>query len=409
MTIIMCTDRLFCLLCCMMLFSCTSIKEVGDIIQQDKDSGEYTSVSMVIPPIEILEDEPLTKMTVDIVSSPIAYLWSATDTVGIFPDAGSQIYFSMADGVGTSEVHFDGGGWALKKESSYYSYFPFVPDFYIDKDALPLTFEGQSQKGNADPSVADVGRYCYMASKGVADETTGSLNFEYKRLAVLHRFKIPVDAGTYESLSVRVDSPVIACHGSFSAVEITQEIKNAQYTDELSMTLEDVTFDAPSTLVVFMMLPPFNILNEQLTINLKKSDGTIVTSSAFGKNYLLGTAYGSSMHMSVYAKDTLIDGNGGSTQVVITASGSVPYTVSTDVDWLTLDTYPVSGSAVITASASKGNSVERVGHVIVSEDVTYKGTTVTLQNVVEITQDMVGMDVGLGDWETGEDEGGTAE
>jgi hypothetical protein len=38
----------------------------------------------------------------------------------------------------------------------------------------------------------------------------------------------------------------------------------------------------------------------------------------------------------------------------------------------------------------------------VSEDVTYNGTTITLQNKVKITQDINGMSVGVGDWEDGD-------
>ena len=49
-------------------------------------------------------------------------------------------------------------------------------------------------------------------------------------------------------------------------------------------------------------------------------------------------------------------------------------------------------------------------HIIISEDVTYKGTTITLQNKIEVTQDVVGMVVRPGDWdESGEDLGGDAE
>ena len=52
---------------------------------------------------------------------------------------------------------------------------------------------------------------------------------------------------------------------------------------------------------------------------------------------------------------------------------------------------PTTGSATVTINASKGTTKERTGHVIVSESVTYKGTTITLQNKIEVTQDIVGM------------------
>ena len=62
------------------------------------------------------------------------------------------------------------------------------------------------------------------------------------------------------------------------------------------------------------------------------------------------------------------------------------------------------------SNAAKGNTRERTGHVIVSESVTYKGTTITLQNKIEVTQDIVGMVVRPRNWdESGEDLGGDAE
>ena len=66
--------------------------------------------------------------------------------------------------------------------------------------------------------------------------------------------------------------------------------------------------------------------------------------------------------------------------------------------------------STLIVTASKGTTKERVGHIIISEDVTYKGTTITLQNKIEVTQDVVGMVVRPGDWdESGEDLGGDAE
>ena len=110
------------------------------LLQTDsvEEHAEYKSVTMSLPPA-VFDDCPETKNEA-ILGSSIQYVWSSTDTVGIFPDAGSQIYFSMAGGAGQTSAKFDGGGWALKKGSGYYSYFPFVPDFYIDKSAIPITF-----------------------------------------------------------------------------------------------------------------------------------------------------------------------------------------------------------------------------------------------------------------------------
>ena len=46
--------------------SCTRGAEPEDVLLPGSDDSEYTSVSMILPQIEILEDDPLTKMTVNL-------------------------------------------------------------------------------------------------------------------------------------------------------------------------------------------------------------------------------------------------------------------------------------------------------------------------------------------------------
>lgn len=372
------------------------------------DQREYDKVTMVIPPLSFDDDEPMTKISLDLVS--LKYLWEEKDSVGIFPDLGSQIYFSMAEGVGQSVATFDGGGWALKRSSSYYSYFPFVADYYIDKEAIPISYIGQSQDGNGNLSNASLGNHCFMVAKGVADEATGDLMFTYDRLQMPFMFVIPVEAGTYTSLDVCAGQKVIATSGTINAISLDKVIHNAVYDDHLKIGLKNITFDGPSTLIVTALLPPFDIYGEQFTLNLTKADGGIVTSSVFGKTYTLGKAYKNSPNFSVSPTNVEISGDGGSFNFRVTAAGATSYSISSDANWLTINNAPTSGTTTVTVTASKGTTKERIGHIIISEDVTYKGTTITLQNKIEVTQDVVGMVVRPGDWdESGEDLGGDAE
>ena len=64
-------------------------------------------------------DDPETKASAVPNGGTVGFVWEATDTVGIYPDKGSQVYFNIEDGVGTSSVSFTGGGWALKQNSTY--------------------------------------------------------------------------------------------------------------------------------------------------------------------------------------------------------------------------------------------------------------------------------------------------
>lgn len=374
--------------------------------EMTEETQEYTSVRMSLPPA-VFDDCPETKNEA-LLGSSISYVWSATDTVGIFPGAGSQIYFSMATGAGQTSAKFDGGGWALKKGSDYYSYFPFVPDFYIDKRAIPVTFVGQNQTGNGDPTHAYLGNYCYMVAKGVADEATGSLFFNYERVGVLFRIRIPVQAGVYTSLSVRVSDKILAESGTIDAVNITKTIDDPVYTDKITLSLNDVVMQSDGTLVGFLMLPPFNVLGSQVNFELVKEDGSVVIASAVGKNFVLGKTYDNAPKFSVGPVTSEIDAEGGSVSFDIHSSGTSSYTVASDAEWLVLTSEPTSGSAKVIAKASANTGKPRTAHIIVSETVTLNGSPVVLDNVITVTQNNSGLNIGVGDWESGEDQGGVA-
>lgn len=380
--------------------SCSQVDIPSD--GNDVVSGEYERVVMVMPSCEF-DEGPQTRNEV-LLSGGIKYVWSETDTVGIFPNTGSQLYFSMASGAGEQSASFDGGGWALVRGAEYYSYFPFVPDFYIDKTAVPLTFVGQSQAGNADPVHAYLGDYCYMAAKGEYDQESDALYFNYQRLGVLFRFMIPVKAGAYQSLTVRADDEILVQSGTFNVMNVDQIIYDPVYSDSLMLEFAELTLDADGTLVAFMVLPPFDMSSKQLTFELMTESGEKHLASVPGKSYVLGKTYNNAPSFSVSLSSYEVEGKGGSVQLNVVASGAVEYNLYTDSDWITLSQQTGTGSSSFDVSVASNTGAKRTGHIIVTE--TSNG--MLLQNVMTLTQDIDGMDVGVGDWEDGEDDGGVA-
>ncbi len=389
------------LLAGMALMSCTQMTEMPDADGLPYD--EYDRVVMVIPSCEF-DECPQTKNEV-LLSSGIKYVWSEKDTVGIFPTSGSQLYFSMASGAGEQSASFDGGGWALKKGADYFSYFPFVADFYIDKTAIPLRFSGQTQTGNGDPSHAYLGNYCYMAAKGEYDEATKALYFNYQRLGVLFRLMIPVSAGSYSSIKVDARKDIIAEKGTYNVMAADQVIYNPEFTDAVDLELCDLTLDSHGTLVAFILLPPFDLSTGQLTLQIERDDGTIHLASVAGKAYSLGKTYNIAPNLSASLNSTLIEGSGGTAVLEIVSGGSSEYSVSSDSDWLQLDSQNGSGNASIVLTAATNDGPKRTAEITVSETV----NGVSLKNVFTLTQDVNGMDVGVGDWEQGEIEDGVAD
>lgn len=382
-------------------FSCN--KEMIEPEIEIAESGEYEKVTMVIPPVNFKDDTPATKLNFNFNENSLKYLWTNQDSVGIFPNTGSQIYFSMANGVGENVATFDGGGWALKKSSSYYSYFPFVASYYIDKNKIPVNYKGQVQDGNSSTEVANMGKYCYMVAKGVSDEATGNLMFSYQHLGMPFIFMIPVEAGTYTSLDVYAGENIIPVSGTMDAIALDLAIHDPKYENHLSIELKNITFNNAGTLVATAMMAPFNMSGKQLTANLTKADGTVVTSSVAGKNYSLNTAYRIRPNISVSA--SAVVGSPNTFELHIKYGNSTSYTVSTDVDWITLNSHPTYGDATVTFTAAENTGSSRTGHIIVSETV----DNVTLQNKIQITQDSGGTSFGLGDWGQNESYEGSAQ
>ena len=96
-------------------FSCHDAK-LPDPVDEDAP----VQVIFEFPTIPV-EEEPLTRVSVAPSGTEYGFHWEAADTVGIFPNAGSQVYFAMSSGVGTNNVQFNGGAWWLRLESQYSS------------------------------------------------------------------------------------------------------------------------------------------------------------------------------------------------------------------------------------------------------------------------------------------------
>ena len=82
-------------------------------IDQGVDSIEEENSIMMQAIIANLKNvsEPLTRTIIDDSNqSELQLVWSENDTIGIFPDRGSQVAFPMESGAGTKLAEFNGGG-----------------------------------------------------------------------------------------------------------------------------------------------------------------------------------------------------------------------------------------------------------------------------------------------------------
>ena len=269
-----------------LLVGCSQVEQNFSDVNSRSDGDLVEKVIFEVLPIKD-GDDPETKASAVPNGGSVGFVWEATDTVGIYPDKGSQVYFNIEDGVGTSSVSFTGGGWALKQNSTYVSYYPFVGDIYLKRDKIPVSFIGQKQIGTTSPFVG--ARY-YLAT-GASTSENGVLRFSYSTLNTIINVNATLPAGTYTKASLTIEEPLFVEEGTYSLDD--RVIVGSKFTNTLEIDLKNVTLTQEGVLPIYIMSAPVDLKNKEVTVKVISSDGQryecVKTPS---KAYEAGTRYG---------------------------------------------------------------------------------------------------------------------
>lgn len=258
-----------------LLAACSGLNEKDFEERTALDDGELVErVIFEVPVIRSLGDDDETRASLSQEGDDgIHFSWEVTDTVGIYPDHGSQVVFEMSDGVGTNEARFDGGGWALRKNSTYSCYYPFVGDIYLDRHAIPVSFANQEQTGLSN---YDGIRFC-LASEGQSS-SSGALRFSFEMLNTVIRVKaIGLPAGTYTKLTLTTDDQLFIQDGAFGLDDMS--ITGKTYSNSLEVTLKDFTLTETSTeanpVLIYLTSAPVDLSGKRVTVRVHADDGSI--------------------------------------------------------------------------------------------------------------------------------------
>lgn len=258
-----------------MLVACSGFKESDLDEKTPLDEGELVErVIFEVPELSYLGEDGATRASAIPTGTGVSFGWEATDTVGIYPDQGAQVFFSMADGVGSNSATFDGGGWRLRKESTYSSYYPFVGNIYLKRDAIPVSFLNQEQVGL---SGYDGVRF-YLASQGESS-SEGTLKFEFQYLNTVICVKaIGLPAGTYTKLSLTTDDDLFVQEGTFGLEDFEHlKITGKTFSNTLEISLKDFILSDPSTeanpVVVYLTSAPVDLSGHTVIVRFHSEDG----------------------------------------------------------------------------------------------------------------------------------------
>lgn len=196
------------------------------------------------------------------------FMWAANDTVGIYPNAGSQIFFAMAEGAGTNSAVFDGGGWAFRSGSVYYSYYPFIADFYLNRNSIPVSYTDQHQNGPS--NLSHFGKYDYMFADRATEENY-SISFNYHHLGCVIRVNATLEPGTYRQVTITAPTAVFTLKGHFDLESESPAIITDESGKELTVVLDNFTITEKGTYQIYLMSAPVDLAGTEITVSIVDS------------------------------------------------------------------------------------------------------------------------------------------
>ena len=256
---------------------------------QELANEQSQALKQIVMTTQDFQPEADSRTVYQIADGAVKCTWAENDTVGVFPNEGAQAYFPMASGVGTKNATFDGKGWALKDGYTYASYYPYIGNAYLDRNAVPVSYTGQTQVGNG--SMAHLGDYDYMVATPTAPEF-GSAQFMFKHLSALMQLKITVpQPATFTSVKLVTDIQAFAVKGKVDIMAKAPVVTPTAPANEVVLNLQDVATTKENEVVTcYLMLPPADLSGKTLKAVLVGDKGTqeIALES---KNFKAGTAY----------------------------------------------------------------------------------------------------------------------
>lgn len=240
------------------VFTMCSCNPTGTMVEQHDDITNQ--VSITITPMEC--EDTQSRVSTDAGAN---FLWEENDIIGIFPTKGGQVDFSIPkEQAGKTSVIFDGGGWDLKPNQSYYAYLPF--NFYNrNKQSIPFSYIGQEQDGSVEDRRKHISSHLFFASVPTEKKNAAlTLNFGHVGSVLNVYLTLPV-ATTYASMTIFTTNgaKVLPVKKEFN-LETTQingsvvsiEETVTEYSDRLTLNLKNVTTSEPNEVVHLCMAFP---------------------------------------------------------------------------------------------------------------------------------------------------------
>lgn len=271
--------------------ACTHEAEV--LTPNENPQEESSLCTFTIPEVPVHGMEGSSRTAISIEENQLKFVWAVGDRIGILPDDGAQVYFSIdEETAGGTHATFDGGAWALKANHQYDAYFPFIEDIMLDRTAVPVDYTDQQQTGNN--SMAHLGSHDYLAAKGTTN-ANGGVNYTFQRMGsvAILKFTVPDAGKKLENVTLTADEAVFTTKGTIDLDAETLAIEATETSESLTIALEDIeTNEANEEVTIYFMCYPDQLEGKKLnvTVDYEGADEplSLVTD---GKNMEAGDGY----------------------------------------------------------------------------------------------------------------------
>ncbi len=232
-------------------------------------SNDIKSAEVVMPPFEL--GTTSSRANLNITSAGLSLAWEKNDVLGIFPDKGDQVGFSMSAGSGSSTATFTGGGWALKNNSIYYAYYPFNRECYAGeymKNQIPFSLPQQVQNGNN--NTEHLGKSLAMRATGVTPES-GKVTLRMEHLMTILRLdlNLPV-ADNVTSVSIATEENNFYTQGTFDLQNPTAGITptDGNATSSVTLYCQNLQATTNNPISVYLALPQVDLTGKWISVTV---------------------------------------------------------------------------------------------------------------------------------------------
>ena len=313
-----------------------------------KDIGESDVVKGISVTLSDFESaDSKTRTAYSVIDGGMKVTWAAGDTIGIFPNEGGQVEFPIQAGTESNQAEFDGGGWALKSNSTYAAYYPYYyKNSIFGNKRIQLDYTGQTQIANG--STSHLGQYDYQATGGVKTNSEGFLNFQFKHLGALMVFHLTVPkAGVYTSLTLNSTEKVFVTKAELDISGSDPVLIPIETSNSFTLQLDNIKLASDkSQLNAYVMLAHTDLSKGLLELSLNGSKDYLTKLSGHiieaGKQYDINPTFEGNNQSDVFidfadknVKEICVqyfdtDGNGEISYVEAANVNSIPTVNNSD-------------------------------------------------------------------------------